>query len=370
MPSAFQDLRYALRVLRKSRAFTAAAVIVLALGIGANTAIFSVVNSVLLRPLPYADESHLVMVYHRPPQKSFPGQSTFAVSPANYLDWRAQNHSLDDLGIVGGAGFTWTGGSQPESLTGLRTSASFFRVLGVRPLLGRAFTEEEDAPGSNAVMLSYKFWKTQMGANPGIIGQSITLDGAAHTVVGIMPQSFRFMGPPDVYAPLDWDAKERSVRGNHNYLVIGRLKAGVDMRTAQVEMDTISRRLEQEYPDDDSGWGAVVIPMREDMVGQVRPALLVLLGAVVCVLLIACANVANLVLARTLARRKEIAIRTALGASRARLLAQVMWEALIVSLVGGAFGVWIAAYGTQLITRFLAGRLPRSVEVRTDGWVL
>ena len=370
MGSLVQDLKYAARVLFKSRAFTAAAVVVLALGIGANTAIFSVVNAVLLRPIPFQDPARLVYVWHRPPQKSFPGMDIFSVSPANYLDWQSQNHVFEQMAIYGGGGFTLTGSGQPQAVLATRTSGTFWKLLGARPMLGRVYDESDDKPGSHVVVLSFKFWQTQFGADPSIVGRTITLDGVAYDVIGVMPKSFRFSGPPDVYTPIAWTDAQRAVRGNHNYLVIAKLKPHVSIQQAQAEMDTISSQLAKAYPDDDAGWGALVRPMREQMVGEVRPALLVLLGAVVFVLLIACANVANLVLAKTLARQKEIAIRTALGASRTRVLRQIVCETMLVSVAGGGLGLLLANYGTQLIVDVLAGKLPRSIEVRMDGWVL
>ncbi|HEX6908518.1 MAG TPA: ABC transporter permease [Terriglobales bacterium] len=371
MGTLMQDVRYGLRVLRKSPGFAAVAVIVLALGIGANTAIFSVVNAVLLRPLPYPDPSRLMQVWHVPPPKSFPGMTMFAVSPANYLDWERQNHVFQSMAIYGFRSFNITGSDQPQALRASAVSQDFYSTLGVSPTLGRTFTAEEEQPGrDHVVILGYALWKSSFGGNPRIVGSTIDLDDQPYTVVGVMPPKFKFPDWAQLWTPLGWTDQERGVRGNHNYLVVGRLKSGASMQQAQAEMSTISARLQQQYPADDAGWGAVIVPLHEQLVGDVRPALLVLLGAVAFVLLIACANVANLVLAKTVSRRKELAIRAALGASRARILSQVLAETVLLALAGGALGLLLAHFGVRLIVNFLAAQLPRAAEITLDGWVL
>jgi putative ABC transport system permease protein len=371
MTTLAQDLKYALRVLRKSPGFTAAAILVLALGIGANTAIFSVVNAVLLRPLPFQDSNRLVQVWHVPPAKSFPGMTTFSVSAANYVDWQQQNHTFERMAIYSFTSFNFTAGDQPEAIQGAGVSPDFFSTLRSQPILGRTFAPEEDQLGhSHVILLSNAIWKSHFAANQNIAGQSVVLDGQSYTVVGVMGPDFRFPDWAKVWTPMAWSDAQRQVRGEHHYLVIGRLKPGVQLPQAQAEMNTISSRLEQQYPEDDKGWGAVLIPLREQIVGDVRPALLILLGAVAFVLLIACANVANLTLAKTFARRKEIAIRAALGASRGRVLQQVLAESVLLALAGGAVGLLFARAGTSLITNFLADSLPRSTEIGLDGWVL
>jgi len=371
MHTLLQHLRVNLRAIRKNPGFAVVAVLVLALGIGANSAIFSVVNAALLRPLPFPDPGKLMQVWHVPPPKSFPGMTTFPVSAANYLDWQKQNHVFDKMTIYSFASFNLTGKGQPEMVQAAAVSADFFSVLGLQPKLGREFLPEEDQPGrGHVVVLSYAFWQSHFGGDPAITGKEIALDGQSYTVLGVMPAKFRFPSTAQIWAPLAWTDKERAVRGEHHYGVIARLKPGVEQKQAQAEMETISHGLEQQYPADDKGWGAAVVPLREQMVGDLRPALLVLLGAVAFVLLIACSNVANLVLAKTLARRKEVAIRTALGASRGRIVAQILSETVLLSMAGGLLGLVVAHFGMLLILRFLGDRMPRSIEVGLDGWVL
>jgi putative ABC transport system permease protein len=371
MGTLMQDLKHGMRVLRKNPGFAVAAILVLALGIGANTAIFSVVNAVLLRPLPLQDPDSLMLVWHTPPAKSFPGIKTFSVSPANYLDWQKQNHVFENMAALGRPSMNLTGGAQPESLTAGSATADFFSVMKSAPVLGRGFAAGEDQPGHDkVVVLGYAFWQSHFASNRNALGQKLMLDGEPYTVIGVMPPTFDFPPNAQLWVPLAWTDKERAVRGDHNYIVAARLKQGVDVKQAQAEMDTISGRLQQQYPVDNAGWGAVVIPLREELVGDVRPALLVLLGAVAFVLLIACANVANLTLAKTWGRRKEIAIRTVLGASRGRVLRQVLSETVLMSLAGGVLGVLLARVIVGLIVANFSDDLPRFWEIGVDGWVL
>ena len=371
MKSIGQDLRHGARVLAKSPGFAAAAIIVLALGIGANTAIFSVVNAALLQPLPYRDPSRLVQIWHVPPAKSFPGMTEFSVSAANYIDWAHQNHVFEKTAIYTFAGYDITGGENPESIQAGAVESSFFSVFGVTPILGRAFLPEEDEAGHGRVaVLSYRFWKSRFGGSSKIVGQKINLNGEAYTVVGVMGPRFNRPDWAMIWTPLGWTEKERAVRGEHHYLVVARLRPGVSVPAAQAEMNTISNRLASQYPADDNGWGAVVVPMRDQLVGDVRPALLVLLGAVAFVLLIACANISNLVLARSMMRRKEMAIRSALGASRGRIVQQALAETVLLSLAGGALGLGLASPMVRFISAYFANQMPKAIEIRLDVWVL
>ena len=364
------DLHLGLRALRRNPGFALGAILVLALGIGANTAIFSIVNAVLLRPLPYQDPSRLMQVWHVPPAKSFPGMTLFSVSPANYLDWRAQSTSFESMSIYGGRSLTF-GQDRPEVLEAAAVPPDFFTVLRARPLLGRSFIADEDRPGSDhAILLSDKFWRDHFASDPTIIGRNIAINSQPYAVVGVMPDKFRFPSFAKAWIPLAWSNEDRAVRGNHNYMVIARLKSGVDIAQAKSELAAISTRLEQLYPEDDKGWGATVIPLREQMISDVRTALLVLLGAVAFVLLIACANVANLVLAKTLARRKEIAIRTALGAGRSAILRHILSETVLLSVIGGALGFLLARVSLGLPMRLLADYLPSFADVALDTQVL
>jgi putative ABC transport system permease protein len=366
-----QDVRYALRSFRKNPGFTAAVLIVLALGIGANAAIFTIVNAVLLKPLPYHDPERLVIVWHVPPPASFPGMTRFAVSAANYLDWQRRQHVFQRMAIHHFRTLTLTGHGQPEMLRAQAVSAGFFEVLGVKPLEGRWFLPEEDQPGrGHVVILSHRLWQSRFGGDRSIVGKVVTLDGIPYTVVGIMDATFTLPEWAQVWTPLGWTEKERAVRGEHSCLVVARLAPGVDTPQAQAEMSAISRALEQEYPEDDKGWGAVVVPLRQDLVGDSRTSLLVLLGAVGFVLLIACANVANLVLARTLARRREMAVRLALGAGASRIVRQVLTETTLLAIGGGALGILVARAGVDVITAVFGEALPQWVQIHLDVRVL
>jgi putative ABC transport system permease protein len=364
------DLRYGLRALRRNPGFTLGAILVLALGIGANTAIFSIVNATMLRPLPYDDASRLMQLWHVPPAKSFPGLTLFSVSPANYLDWRAQSTSFESMSVYGGRSLTFGGTDHPEVVPAAAVPPEFFGVLRSRPLLGRTFSADEDRPGAHVILLGYKFWRDRFGSDPSVVGRDISVNSQRYTVVGVMPETFLLPSFAKVWVLLGWSDAERAVRGNHNYLVIARLKPGVQIQQAKAELGAISTRLEQEYPEDDKGWGATLIPLREQLVGDVRTALLVLLGAVAFVLLIACANVASLVLAKTLARGKEMAIRNALGASRAVLLRHILAETMLLSVLGGVLGLLLARFGVAVSMKLLADRLPSFVDVTLDSQVL
>ena len=364
------DLHFGLRSLRRNPGFALGAILVLALGIGANTAIFSIVNAVLLRPLPYDDPSRLVMLFHTPPAKSFPGISLFALSPANFLDWQAQSTSFETMAIVGGGQLALGGKDQPEVLTTAKVAPEFFSALRVRPLLGRTFSRDENRPGSHVIVLSSKLWRDRFGSDPHIVGHDITLDSQRYNVVGVMPEKFVFPSFAKVWVPLAWTDQDRAVRGNHNYLAIARLKPGVNLKQANAELASISARLEQLYPEDDKGWGGTAIPLHQQEVSDVRIALLVLLGAVAFVLLIACANVANLVLAKTLARRREIAIRTALGASRPVILRHIVSETVLLAVIGAGLGLLLASVGLNAAVKLSAKYLPAFADIRLDWQVL
>jgi predicted permease len=366
-----QDLRFALRGLRKSPGFYFLATVIMALGIGANTAIFSVVHAVLLEPLPFPHADRLVQLWHVPPQKSFPGMTAFAVSAANFLDWQKQNHVFEQMALYTGAHYDITGTGKPEAIAASPVSADFFSVLGMRPLYGRTFLPEEDSPGKNhEVVLSYKFWQSRYGSDPNVVGKSVDFDGEPYAIVGVMGPSMTTPQFAQVWTPLGLTAAEAAVRGEHHFLAIARLRSGATLSQAQAEMNTISQRLEQAYPEDDKGWGAIVHSLREETVGEVRPALLMMLGAVAFVLLIACANVVNLILARTFARRKELAIRSAIGASRSRIIWQLLCESLLISLSGALLGLLAAHFGIQLLIRFFADKLPRMGDIGLDSSVL
>jgi putative ABC transport system permease protein len=371
MTAFIRNLNFALRLLRKSPGFAFVAVLIMALGIGANTAIFSVIHAVLLEPLPFRDADRLVQLWHAPPQTSFPGMTEFSVSAANFLDWRKQNHVFEQMALYTGAGYDITGTGKPEAIRAAPVSDGFFSVLGIQPLYGRVFLSDEDRPGHNhEVILTYKFWQSHYGSDPGVLGKTINFDGEPYVIVGVMGPKMTKPNFAQVWTPLGLTAKEAAVRGEHHYLAIGRLKPSVTLTQAQIEMNTISKNLEQAYPEDDKGWGALVRSLREETVGEVRPALLMMLGAVAFVLLIACANVANLVLARTFERRKEIAIRSALGASRPRIIQQLLGESVIIALCGGVLGLIAAHFGIELLIKFFADKLPRMGEIGLDFPVL
>ncbi|MGB7922683.1 MAG: ABC transporter permease [Pyrinomonadaceae bacterium] len=369
LETMWQDLRYGMRVLAKSPVFTTVAVMSLALGIGANTAIFSVVNGLLLRPLPYPDSERITHVWHTPPQESFPGMDRFSASPANYLDWKSQSNSFEQMAAYQGAGFSMSAGDNPVPVTAAAVSADFFTVLRSNASQGRTFLPEEEQPGRNqVVVVSHELWQRAFGGNPNLIGQSLTLDSQSYTVIGIMPAGFKFLHGAELWVPLAWDEKEKQVRSMHDYGVIARLKPNVSLAQAQAEMSAISSRLEQQYPEENKGWGAVVIPLQEDIVGDIRPALLVLFSAVGFVLLIACANVANLMLARGANRQKEIAIRIALGASRARIIRQLLTESVLLAVVGGLLGLLLAGWGSEMLVRLSADSLPNTSGIGIDKW--
>src|SRR5262245_32452924 len=369
--SILYDLKRALRVLRKTPGFTLAALIVLALGIGANTAIFSLVYGVLIRPLPFHEPERLVQLWHTPPQKSFPGMTQFALSAANYLDWEQQNTVFESSAIYMFQGYRLSGNGDAQILRAARAEPTFFSTFGVKPLLGRTIMPGDDqGERQYEVVLSHALWTTQFGGNAAVVGQKIQLNGQAYTVVGVMPPTFATPQFATMWTPLVWTPLERSVRGEHHFAAVARLKNGVTLQQAQSQLDTIAAHLAEQYPADNAGWGAKVVSLREETTGQVRTALLVLLGAVAFVLLIACANVANMMLAKTMDRRREAAICSAIGAPRRRVVVQMICEAVVLAVAGGVLGLIVADFGTSLVENVLGNSLPRLFQIAIDKTVL
>jgi putative ABC transport system permease protein len=365
----FQDLRYGFRSLRKKPGFTVTAVIALALGIGANTAIFSVINAVLLRSLTYRDPGSIVMVWERSLRG---GRSQNSVSPANFLDWKKQSSSFEQIAASWDTRLNLTSGGEPEEIQVQKVSANFFAVLGVQPELGRTFVAAEETPGTEpGVILGHDLWQSHFAGNPDIIGQTVTMSGRNCTVVGVMPPGFHFLNTQiKAWLPLQFDPTTEWRKSGRFLRSVARLKPGVTLRQAQAELDTIGKQLEIAYPDFNKGWGVNLVPMHEQIVGDIRPVLLVLLAAVAFVLLIACANVANLLLSRAASRQKELALRAALGADRMRLIRQMLTESVLLAMMGGAVGVLLAYWGIQLLIAFAPDNIPRLQEITIDPRVL
>ena len=336
MQTLLQDLRYAFRLLAKSPTFTLIAVLTLALGIGANTAIFSVVNAVLLRPLGFRDPTRLVLVAEK---SKYP---TISTSYENYRDWRDQSHSFESLEATRATAMTLSGSGEPENLNVRMATAKLLPLLGVDARLGRTFNADEDRAGGTPVaLLSYGLWQRRFGGSPEVLGKPITLDAQPYTVIGILPTGFELLQSADVFLPFHpWAHTLPDDRNWHpGIIVIGRLKPGIPREQARTEMVGITKRLEEQYPLFNTGTSADVVALQEQMVQNVRPALVLLLGAVSFVLLIACANVANLLLARAASRGREVAIRTSMGASRGRVVRQLLTESVLLSLAGGILGL-------------------------------
>ena len=368
MDTFLQDLSYAVRRLARAPGFTLAAVVTLALGIGANSAIFTVVNAVLLRPLPYPHPEQLVGVFHQ--MRGTSGLDN--MSPPNYLDLRAKSHTLADVAASSDEGITLTGAGAPVRLRGSFVSANFFDVLGVRPILGRSFRAEENEPGKdNVVLLSHGLWVQRFGGDSNIIGKTIRLDGVAHTVVGVTPPTLAYPAERELWVPFAYDQSFRvDNRGAWFIDVIGRMKDSVSRDAAARDAQDVAKSLEKTYPKHNTDLEFAIAPLHGYVIEDTRASLLLLLGAVGFVLLIACANVANLTLARAAARESELAVRTALGASRWRLVRQLLTESLLVSMIGAVAGLLVAAWGSDALAGLKPLGVPRLGEVRMDGAVI
>ena len=373
MRRVLADLRYALRFVTRTPSFALTVVGVLALGIGANTALFSIVNAVLLRPLPFEEPDRLVRLYTRTPSGN-----PFDVAPGKFYDWQRDAHSFERMAMYPCCGLremALTGTGTARAVRAEPVSAGFFDIVGARPALGRLFRPDEDTPGaSHVVVLSDRFWRAQFGADPDVIGRTMNLSDEPYMIVGIMPPEASVASwPPmasDLWIPLALSADERASRQNHNMEGIARLRPGVELAQAQAELDGIAKRLAREFPKTDDRWGAAVLPLQQAIVGDSRTMLLMMLGAVALVLLIACANVGNLLFTRTLNRRKEIAIRVALGAGRGHVFQQLLSEALLLATLGGAVGLLIAYAALRAAAPLLAEYVPRASEISIDAHVL
>ena len=365
MTGLWQDIRYALRSLAKAPGFTAVTLFTLALGIGANSAIFSVVNGVLIRPFPYLEPDRLVLI-----RETYGGGEEGSVSGANMLDWQTRAHSFQSMAAWRGISVTLLGSGEPEEMPAALVSSDFFRTLGVPMLKGRGLVPGEDHGQGTVAIIGESLWRTRFGADPGILGRTLNLSGTPYTVVGVAPTALDYPGRTQLYLPLGFGVGRANDRDSHSYDVVARLKPGATLPAAQLDMSAVARGLATEYSQTNTGRGAVVLSFADDMVGSIRPALLLMLGAVGFVLLIACANVANLFLARASSRTRELAVRAALGAGRRRLMQQAMAEAVVLSLLGGALGMLVATWSVDALLALHPRGIPRLSGIEVDGRVL
>jgi predicted permease len=362
MDSILRDLKFSVRSLLKRPSLTIIAIVTLAVGIGANSAIFSVVNALLIKPLPFPELDRVIAVWENQPTR---GVMRNEVSMANFLDWRAQNQSFEQMGLYRGWDANLTALETPERIQGSQVTANFLDVIGVKPAIGRGFAAGEDQPGKEAVtILTHGLWQRRFGGDPAIVNKTITLNGLARTVIGVMPEGFNYPRGAEILAPIAITPEMAGNRQFHTYLVVGRLKPNVSLPQAQGDLETIAGRLSTEYAETNTGWGVVTYPLIEDTVRSYKTAVLVMMAAVGLVLLIVCANVANLMLARAAGRQKEMALRAALGASRWQLIRQLLTESILLAVVGGALGVLLANWGVDLLRTLNPGDAARF----TPGW--
>jgi putative ABC transport system permease protein len=366
----WQDLRYGARMLMKQPGFTLIAVLTLALGIGANTAIFSVVNAVLVRPLPFPESERLVRLYEKETDTAVPSER-LEVAPANFLDWQRQSRTLQEIAAWGEEEQALANAGQAEPVRAAFVSANFLSVLGVSPLHGRGFTSKDDQPGHDSVaVLSFGLWQRRFGGDPNLVGQQVHLDGSQYSVVGIMPAGFQYPRDAEIWTPLALNANQTQTREAHFLQVIARRRADVSLAQVRAELETIADALAQQYPATNKNWTVNIIPLLEDEVGKVRSTMLLLMGAVGLVLLIACANVSSLLLARGAARQAEITVRAALGASRWRIVRQLLTESALLAGMGGGLGLLLALWSTDALLAFSPAEIPRLQTVSVDYRVL